>query len=213
MTRTQIVASAIGAAMLAVAIPVSAGVVTTTTPVGTEGCHVSWADSETGALLGWADSPSEPCLTFTGPPDAIFTPVVIDTGDGHATTGRAEAAPCLADGDCIEVIPGVRVAAHEAPAVAGYLQAVADAAELDALDGWLWRAIADCESGGNPRAISPSGLDRGLYQFRRRSWAAVGGQGDPVDATVGEQTRRARLLLDLQGGESAWGTCWNRAVR
>ena len=39
--------------------------------------------------------------------------------------------------------------------------------------------IAECESGGNPRAVSPDGTYRGKYQFSRETWRALGGAGDP----------------------------------
>jgi peptidoglycan hydrolase-like protein with peptidoglycan-binding domain len=66
--------------------------------------------------------------------------------------------------------------------------------------------IAQCESGGNPSAISRSGQYRGKYQFDRTSWEAVGGTGDPAAATEAEQDRRAAMLM-AQQGPSAWPNC------
>ena len=43
--------------------------------------------------------------------------------------------------------------------------------------------IAQCESGGNPRAISSDGTYRGKYQFDRETWNAMGGHGDPSRAS------------------------------
>ena len=42
--------------------------------------------------------------------------------------------------------------------------------------------IAQCESGGNPRAVSASGRYRGKYQFDQGTWEAYGGTGDPAAA-------------------------------
>lgn len=67
-------------------------------------------------------------------------------------------------------------------------------------------AIAACESGGNPAAVSPDGRYRGKYQFDRQTWQAVGGSGDPAAAPEAEQDRRAAALM-AQAGRSPWPTC------
>jgi peptidoglycan hydrolase-like protein with peptidoglycan-binding domain len=66
--------------------------------------------------------------------------------------------------------------------------------------------IAQCESGGNPSAISPDGQYRGKYQFSRDTWRSLGGSGDPADAPEAEQDRLAALLLE-RSGTSAWPVC------
>jgi hypothetical protein len=66
-------------------------------------------------------------------------------------------------------------------------------------DGLNWAALAKCESGGNPRAVSPNGRYRGLYQFSMATWSSVGGSGDPIDASPDEQTYRAQLLYNKAG--------------
>ncbi len=68
------------------------------------------------------------------------------------------------------------------------------------------RAIAACESGGNPRAVSPGGTYRGLYQFDPGTWASVGGSGDPASATPAQQTYRAALLYS-RSGSNPWPVC------
>jgi hypothetical protein len=68
------------------------------------------------------------------------------------------------------------------------------------------RAIAACESGGNPGAISAGGLYRGKYQFDRRTWASVGGRGDPAAAPEIEQDWRAHLLYQRRGARP-WPVC------
>jgi len=73
-------------------------------------------------------------------------------------------------------------------------------------DGLNWPALANCESGGNPRAVSSNGAYRGLYQFTMSSWAGVGGSGDPIDASSSEQTYRAQILY-RRSGDSVWPLC------
>jgi hypothetical protein len=66
--------------------------------------------------------------------------------------------------------------------------------------------IARCESGGNPRAISPGGQYRGKYQFTRATWHAIGGSGDPARASEATQDRLA-LALYRSRGTSPWPAC------
>jgi peptidoglycan hydrolase CwlO-like protein len=66
--------------------------------------------------------------------------------------------------------------------------------------------IAQCESGGNPAAVSPGGTYRGKYQFLPETWRAVGGTGDPAAASESEQDLRANILYQ-QVGASAWPVC------
>jgi peptidoglycan hydrolase CwlO-like protein len=69
------------------------------------------------------------------------------------------------------------------------------------------RQIALCESGGNPAAISPSGLYRGKYQFDPQTWKALGGAGsDPAAASAAEQDRVAAIMYG-QRGAAAWPVC------
>ncbi len=70
-------------------------------------------------------------------------------------------------------------------------------------DGLNWAALARCESGGNPRAVNPAGY-YGLYQFSLSTWRSVGGSGNPINASPGEQLYRAKLLYK-RGGAGQWG--------
>jgi hypothetical protein len=70
----------------------------------------------------------------------------------------------------------------------------------------ILQAIAECESGGNPRAVSPRGLYRGKYQFSRATWKRLGGEGDPADAPEWLQDRLARKLY-RQSGTAPWPNC------
>jgi transglycosylase-like protein len=67
-------------------------------------------------------------------------------------------------------------------------------------------AIASCESGGDPTAVSSDGSYRGKYQFDYGTWEAVGGAGDPAAAPESEQDYRAALLYS-QAGSSPWPVC------
>jgi resuscitation-promoting factor RpfB len=66
--------------------------------------------------------------------------------------------------------------------------------------------IAQCESGGDPTAISADGTYRGKYQFDRETWRQMGGTGDPADAPEAEQDRIAAKLLAARG-TAPWPNC------
>jgi hypothetical protein len=68
------------------------------------------------------------------------------------------------------------------------------------------RQIAECESGGNPRAVSSGGQYRGKYQFTLGTWHSLGGEGDPVDAAESVQDRLA-LRLYRRAGTAPWPSC------
>lgn len=76
----------------------------------------------------------------------------------------------------------------------------------------IFTAIARCESGLNwgaySRARDSHGnpLFYGGLQFTLRSWAGVGGHGNPVTASELEQRYRAVLLMRAQG-YGAWPVC------
>jgi hypothetical protein len=67
-------------------------------------------------------------------------------------------------------------------------------------------AIAACESGGDPTAVSADGTYRGKYQFDYGTWESVGGSGDPAAAPEAEQDYRAALLYS-ESGSSPWPIC------
>ena len=79
------------------------------------------------------------------------------------------------------------------------------AAPADDADGRLQR-IAQCESGGDPTAVSADGTYRGKYQFDRTTWRRMGGTGDPAAAPEAEQDRIAARLL-AQRGTAPWPVC------
>jgi hypothetical protein len=68
--------------------------------------------------------------------------------------------------------------------------------------------IAQCESGGNPTAVSADGTYRGKYQFDMSTWRGLGGSGDPAAAPEATQDRLA-VKLYKQRGTAPWGRCAN----
>jgi hypothetical protein len=70
----------------------------------------------------------------------------------------------------------------------------------------ILKKIAQCESGGDPRAVSPDGKYRGKYQFSRPTWRSVGGHGDPAKASEYQQDKRA-LKLYKREGTAPWPNC------
>ena len=67
--------------------------------------------------------------------------------------------------------------------------------------------IAECESGGDPTAVSPGGRYRGKFQFSRETWEAYGGRGsDPAEASEAHQDRIALNLYRARGTDP-WPAC------
>ena len=94
-------------------------------------------------------------------------------------------------------------------AAAAQASQVAMTSKPPVADPGTLEAIAQCESNGDPTAISASGVYRGKYQFTRASWRAVGGTGDPAAAPESEQDQRAAALMAKQG-PNAWPVCSRR---
>jgi uncharacterized protein YabE (DUF348 family) len=69
-----------------------------------------------------------------------------------------------------------------------------------------WAALANCESGGNPKSVDSSGTYYGLYQFSVSTWDSLGGSGLPSNASASEQTTRAELLYQ-RSGAGQWPVC------
>src|SRR4051794_26712181 len=66
--------------------------------------------------------------------------------------------------------------------------------------------IAECESGGDPTAVPPSGEYRGKYQFSQATWESLGGTGDPAEADENVQDMYAAGLYK-QRGLAPWPAC------
>lgn len=78
-------------------------------------------------------------------------------------------------------------------------------ADLSSLDE-TWAALAQCESGGNPSAVSANGSYYGLYQFSLSTWQSLGGTGLPSEADVETQTEMAKKL-QARSGWGQWPHC------
>jgi hypothetical protein len=95
---------------------------------------------------------------------------------------------------------GITVSASEASANTGAGSGASVPAVL--------QRIAQCESGGNPRAVSADGRYHGKYQFDLPTWQAVGGSGNPAAAPESVQDQLA-IKLYRQRGTAPWGRCAN----
>jgi peptidoglycan hydrolase-like protein with peptidoglycan-binding domain len=137
------------------------------------------------------------------------------TPSGHfdSTTERGVRAFQARRGLLVDGVVGPRTRAAlglgstaPAPAPGSSAQTGGTAAgEATATPAGLQR-IAQCESGGNPRAIGGGGQYRGKYQFTYGTWRAVGGSGDPAAAPEAEQDRRAAALY-RRSGTASWPVC------
>lgn len=104
---------------------------------------------------------------------------------------------------------GTKKRSAPAPAAQRRSPAPAQAAPAPAapvVGGDVWARLAQCESGGNPRAVSANGLYHGLYQFSVGTWQAVGGTGLPSQASPAEQLKRAQIL-QARSGWGQWPAC------
>jgi peptidoglycan hydrolase-like protein with peptidoglycan-binding domain len=70
--------------------------------------------------------------------------------------------------------------------------------------------IAECESGGDPTAVSDDRRYFGKYQFSRATWRSVGGEGNPAKASEAEQDMRAMRLYKRRG-TAPWPVCGKQA--
>ncbi len=72
---------------------------------------------------------------------------------------------------------------------------------------WAHRT-AECESGGNPKAIGGGGLYRGAFQFMRETWATSPKSpgGDPIKYSYRTQAVVAVALMH-RDGRGPWPVC------
>jgi hypothetical protein len=64
--------------------------------------------------------------------------------------------------------------------------------------------IAECESGGDPTAVSSDGKYRGKWQMDQGTWESAGGAGDPAAASEATQDAVAARLFAMRGTQP-WG--------
>ncbi len=122
----------------------------------------------------------------------------------RALLRRADPSTAPAPSSSASLAPTAATAPTAGPAPA----AAASAAPSGDVSAALER-IAQCESGGNPRAVSASGQYRGKYQFDLGTWQSLGGSGDPAAAPEAEQDRIAALLYS-RSGPAPWPVCGYR---
>ena len=127
------------------------------------------------------------------------------TGRFTASTVRAVKAFQRKSGLTVDGIVGPQTAAALG-LPSGTAKEAAASAQASAADASTLAAIAQCESGGDPTAVSADGVYRGKYQFTRSTWKAMGGTGDPAAAPEAEQDQRAAALLAAQG-TAPWPVC------
>jgi peptidoglycan hydrolase-like protein with peptidoglycan-binding domain len=129
------------------------------------------------------------------------------TGRFTASVTRAVKAFQRKSGLAVDGIVGPQTAAALglSSGVASAASDASTAAASGASSATLER-IAQCESGGDPTAVSADGRYRGKYQFTRATWRAMGGSGDPAAAPESEQDQRAAALLAAQG-TAPWPVC------
>ena len=72
-----------------------------------------------------------------------------------------------------------------------------------------WRALAACESSGDPRAVSPSGRYFGAFQFDLTTWRELGYSGNPRDHSFSVQLQAAKKLHARRGWQP-WPVCSRR---
>ena len=164
-----------------------------------------------GALAQDAATPLAPGVSSTDTVRALQQKLGVDTDGVYGPKTRAavkrfqRAHGLTADG----VAGPQTLAALGVGAAAPKTQEVADQSPTAAPDGdaaATLQRIAQCESGGNPSAVSSDGTYRGKYQFDRETWRAMGGSGDPAAAPEAAQDRIAAALL-AQRGTAPWPVC------
>lgn len=101
-------------------------------------------------------------------------------------------------------IAAVRAASRAAAARSASPRVTAPAAGIPA----VWRALVQCEAGGDWHRESGDGFYGGP-QFTLGTWTANGGTGDPAAAAPATQLAVARRVLATQG-VGAWPVCGPR---
>jgi hypothetical protein len=122
-----------------------------------------------------------------------------DSGDGDSgdTTGDGAGTRATGDGGSTDATTG----ATGTQPLGGQEPGTASGDASATLE-----RIAQCESGGNPAAVSADGQYRGKYQFDQATWEQIGGTGDPAKASEAEQDRLAAKLF-ARRGTAPWPVC------
>jgi soluble lytic murein transglycosylase-like protein len=139
---------------------------------------------------------------------AAAIPAVSETAAAQPTGSRHTGAPAFAPLE--RAAKRLRALAHSgmpsSQASGSSSPQAAASPESFGVSSATLSAIARCESGGDPAAVSADGTYRGLYQFDEGTWQSVGGTGDPAAASPAEQTMRAAMLY-ARSGTGPWPAC------
>jgi hypothetical protein len=187
--------------------------VTTASPIvalaATRTGHGYWLVAGDGGVFTFGDA------TFHGSLGAIHlnSPIVgvapSTTGNGYWLLGSDGGVFSHGDAPFLGSAPG-QPATTPAVGIAatsggrGYVVATGTKPPAALQLTGVWACIALHESGNNPHAVNRNG-HYGLFQFAPSTWAAVGGQGNPADASPQEQLKRAQIL-QARAGWSQWST-------
>ena len=73
----------------------------------------------------------------------------------------------------------------------------------------VWALLAHCESTSNPRAVSPGGTYRGLFQFDQPTWVSVDGLSYAPRADLASPAAQLLAAQKLQArrGWAPWPYC------
>lgn len=98
------------------------------------------------------------------------------------------------------------ITAPPAPAARAAVVRVSRSAPRPRVNGDVWGALARCESGGNPRAVSSTGKYFGAFQFSLSTWQSLGYSGNPIDHPYETQLAAAQKL-QARSGWGQWPVC------
>lgn len=73
----------------------------------------------------------------------------------------------------------------------------------------VWTALARCEAGGRPDAVSRSGKYYGAFQFSLATWRSMGMTGTPIEFPYEVQLDAAKRL-QARSGWGQWPVCSRR---
>ena len=123
----------------------------------------------------------------------------------HTASDEAAAAPRLTGAPTTTAPPPP----PPPPAPPTTTPVVARASRSAADHDRAWRALAACESSGDPRAVSPSGRYFGAFQFDLTTWRELGYSGNPRDHSFSVQLEAAKKLHARRGWQP-WPVCSRR---
>lgn len=159
-----------------------------------------------GTTVGLGDIRPEPKaagIRRNTPVVRIYPPQAVEGAPEYA---RSEASYAGSGGDTrAAAVESPPVVANQPATSSGYEPPAPSRASTDAtthpnvspVGSSLLDCIARYESNGYGDKRNPT--YRGRYQFSRSTFAAVGGSGDPANASPAEQDKRARILISREG--------------